>query len=68
MGRTGCGSDSTLGRRRIVVAGEPLVPPENVIDYYDMTERTMGGFKDTQDFFRLPLVSLSRTVATPGPR
>jgi hypothetical protein len=50
------------------VAGEPLVPPENVIDYYDMTERTMGGFKDTQDFFRLPLVSLSRTVATPGPR
>jgi feruloyl esterase len=33
------------------------VVPENTIDYYETVERTMGGRSETQDFFRLFLLS-----------
>jgi feruloyl esterase len=32
---------------------DPAVPPLSVVDYYETTERTMGGSRETQDFFRL---------------
>ena len=35
---------------------DPLILPENVIDFYGLTERTMGGPAATRDFFRLFMV------------
>jgi len=32
------------------------IPPQNIIDYYETAEKTMGGRKETQDFFRLFLI------------
>ena len=29
------------------------IPPEQAIDYYELTTRTMGGDKNTKDFFRM---------------
>ena len=52
--------------RRFKAAGGKLIvyhggtdtvdPPRPVIDYYETVERTMGGRKSTQDFFRLFLI------------
>jgi feruloyl esterase len=52
--------------RRFKAAGGKLIvyhggadttdPPQPVIDYYETVERTMGGRKATQDFFRLFLI------------
>jgi Tannase and feruloyl esterase len=57
------GSDPDL--REFKAAGGKLVlyhgwgdvlPPKNTIDYYETTERTMGGRAATQDFFRLFMI------------
>jgi hypothetical protein len=42
-------------------------PPGPVIDYYKTVEKTMGGRKGTQDFFRLFLIpGMNHCVGGPG--
>jgi hypothetical protein len=63
--------------RRLKAAGAKLIvyhgatdtsdPPAPVIDYYETVEKTMGGRKSTQDFFRLFLIpGMNHCVGGPG--
>jgi feruloyl esterase len=57
------------GGKLIVYHGttDTIDPPAPVIDYYETVERTMGGRKSTQEFFRLFLIpGMNHCLGGPG--
>ena len=60
----------TRGGRIVMYTGlaDPVVPPADVVAYYDAVSKAMGGLRQTQEFFRFfPVPGMGHCMGGPGP-
>ena len=58
------------GGRIVMYTGlaDPVVPPADVVAYYDAVSKAMGGLRQTQEFFRFfPVPGMGHCMGGPGP-